>query len=185
MKQSHLMFDLETLGTTADAVVLSIGAVFGVEGSKEFKTFEIHLHLDDQLKPGPTQRRVDASTLLWWFNQDNAPRQNQIEAGRSASVEEGVALFIEWVESVVDRNTLVWGNGSDFDTAILMHLFKQHGFTSPWMFWNHRCFRTLKALFKAEVPQPAQNDHIAVNDAVNQMTHLFMIEAHRKQKAKA
>jgi len=170
---TDLMFDLETLGTTADAAILSIG-VAALDAHDHIHTTEIHLELDEQLTVGRLARRVDANTLLWWLAQGDAARSNQTDAQRTP-VGDAVKQLTAWCDSVgVNDRTLAWGNGSDFDLATMNHLYKQHGLQTPWHFWNHRCFRTVKAMYK-NVQKPAANDHRAVQDAINQLLHLCLI----------
>jgi hypothetical protein len=175
---TDLMFDLETLGTTADAAILSIG-IAALDHTTHIHTFEVHLELDDQLTPGRSARRVDASTLFWWMAQDDIARSNQTDTQRTP-VRPALEQIGEWLQSIgVTDLTRAWGNGADFDLAMLNHLYKQHSIKTPWLFWNHRCFRTLKAMFK-QVPKPATNDHRAVQDAVNQLLHLCLIRQYLK-----
>jgi len=70
---SHdIMIDLETLGTTADSVILSIGAVrFNLDTSCVFDglgdTFYQVITIDDQSK-----RHISGYTLAWWMGQSKA-----------------------------------------------------------------------------------------------------------------
>jgi hypothetical protein len=170
---TDLMFDLETLGTTADAAILSIG-IAALDHTDHIHTLEIHLELDEQLTPGRTARRVDANTLFWWMTQDDVARSNQTNARRTA-VASALTQIDEWLKNAgINDMTRAWGNGADFDLAMLNHLYKQYSMNTPWLFWNHRCFRTVKAMYK-HVQKPAANDHRAVQDAINQLLHLCLI----------
>lgn len=63
---SDIMVDLETLGTTADAVILSIGAVkFDlVSGQIDDEGFYASISVESSLN---RKRRISEDTLLWWF----------------------------------------------------------------------------------------------------------------------
>ena len=39
---------------------------------------------------------------------------------------------------------VLWGNGENFDNAIVVSLLKDYGFHQPWEFWQHRDLRTLE-----------------------------------------
>ena len=62
---THAMIDIETLGTTPDCVVLSVGAV----KFDPYKLEEPHSKMlwrpsgDEQIN---ANRRVDQNTLEWW-----------------------------------------------------------------------------------------------------------------------
>ena len=69
----HLMIDLETLATSTDAAVLTIGACkFDPKGddrdkaTRNMPTFYRRIDLQSNLDLG---RRVDENTLRWWCDQ--------------------------------------------------------------------------------------------------------------------
>ena len=69
----HLMIDLETLATTPDAAILTIGACkfdpYGDDRDKatrKMPTFYRRVELKSNVDLG---RRVDESTLRWWCDQ--------------------------------------------------------------------------------------------------------------------
>jgi exodeoxyribonuclease VIII len=66
----------------------------------------------------------------------------------------------------------VWGNGSDFDNAIINNLAKSFGAPKPLNYKRNRCFRTLKALFGQHIPEhatiPMGTHHNALDDAMYQ-----------------
>ena len=65
---NHLMIDLETLGTLADSVVLSVGAVkFDLDSDAvDERGFYGSVSIDSNLEAG---RRIEEDTLLWWLKQ--------------------------------------------------------------------------------------------------------------------
>lgn len=176
MDKTDIMCDLETLGTTADSVLLSAGFVIA-RNNEIVATHEVFFDLRDQFVGGSYVRRVDPSTLLWWFDQEDTARQAQINVDR-IPFRDAIYNIGAWMHANgVNDKTLFWGNGSDFDVAMLCHAFKQVGVPTPWQFWNHRCFRTVKSMYKNIKPKKV-NDHTALNDAINQMDRLFAIRAH-------
>lgn len=170
----HVMLDIETFGTAASSVIVSIGAVafnpFTDERSDH--TFHRFIDIDAQLRLG---RSIDASTLIWWLGQDDEARKSLIDGYDERCTPAGVLeAFTFWLAEVADPRTVcVWGNGAAFDNALLASLYRTCEKQQPWMFWNDRCFRTLKALNK-HVPAPAHDgvDHDALSDAVKQSKHL-------------
>lgn len=186
-KHEHIMLDLETFGNGANAVVVSIGAVAfdpytDAIGEHSFHRF---LDVDEQFKLG---RSADASTLMWWLEQEEAARLKLIDGHEQrVSIDGALEAFGFWLSEVSEPRTVqVWGNGAAFDNAILASLYKHIGRAQPWMFWNDRCFRTLKAL-NSHVPKPATGGvaHDALDDAIQQSKHLQAIFNQTMKKAAA
>lgn len=168
----HLMIDLETLNTTADAKVLSIGAVlFNAEGTM-LNTFYRVLDLDEQ-----QTRSMSHDTLHWWLQQSDEARNafTNPTVHRHKPINTLTALM-QMVSS--NKNLYVWSNGADFDLPIISHMCRQYDVKVAWPFWNHRCYRTVKALNKDVPASPREGVyHNALDDAKYQAQHL--IEIHR------
>jgi hypothetical protein len=136
----HIMVDLETMGTTASAVILSIGAVrFDLESDKiDGNGFYASVSIESNLDLG---RRIQEDTLLWWLKQPAAA----LNVFHEEKVELSSALedFSDWIST---DDHFMWSNGADFDLPMLAHAYSQVGIEAPWKFWNNRCFRTYKNL---------------------------------------
>lgn len=168
----HLMIDNETLATTADAVILSIGAVpFDLEaGIVSEEGFYVSVSVDSNLD---FKRRISEDTLIWWMKQEAAARQVFMEP--KDTLPEALAMLTDFIGG---NDYTVWSNGSDFDIPMLAHAYTQAGLAVPWKFWNTRCFRTYKNLPGAkDVPAPTSDGvkHNALSDAYNQATHACAI----------
>jgi hypothetical protein len=168
----HLMLDLETLATTADAVILSIGAVpFDLEkGVVSEEGFYVSVSIDSNLE---YKRRVSEDTLIWWMKQEAAARQVFMEP--KDTLPEALAMLSDFIG---ETKPTVWSNGADFDIPMLAHAFTQVGTGIPWEFWNSRCFRTYKNLPGAKnVAGPTSDGikHNALADAYNQAHHVCAI----------
>lgn len=159
-----VMVDLETLATTADAVILSIGAVrFNLEtGEIDDAGFYTSISVESNLD---WKRRISEETLLWWFKQEAASRQVFFEP--KETLENALTQFSDWLG---DEDQNLWSNGADFDLPMLAHAYTSMGIEIPWKFWNNRCFRTYKNLPGAKgVKLPAAGiKHNAMADAYNQ-----------------
>ena len=162
----HIMLDLETLGTAVDSTILSIGAVkFDPEtesdlGEKFYSTLSIQSNLD-------AGRGVSGDTIKWWMGQDADARA--VFNAPCVHLEEGLAAFVQFFDH---NDYFVWGNGSDFDNAIMTHALNSMGWKTPWKFWNNRCYRTLKGM--PGVPKMAAfaGKHNALADACAQALHM-------------
>lgn len=173
----HIMIDLETLGTTVDSVILSIGAVkFDLDSDKmDDAGFYASVSIDSNLDIG---RVVNESTINWWMKQSAEARQ--VFAEPKQSLEAALASLSEWAGH---NKRIVWSNGANFDIPMLEHAYNKLGWSAPWEFYNTRCVRTYKSLpAAARVPKPA-NDHNALRDAVNQARYVQAIQAAMKVMA--
>lgn len=166
--QNHVMIDLETLGTSANSKILSIGAVrfdpceayIGPPGDSD--TFYCTVDLNSQ-----NDRVMSHSTLEWWFSQPNAARS---AFATTTPVTLSVALINLHVFIATPECVGVWGNGADFDNAILQHAWYQSGLEGTlWPYKANRCFRTFVALTDPQRKHsPGRNSHHALEDAVVQ-----------------
>lgn len=169
----HVMLDLETLGTTASAVILSIGAVrFDLTSEKiDDKGFYASVSIESNLDYG---RRIQEDTLLWWLKQEVAAQAVFHEA--KVALPQALEELSDWIG---DGDSFVWSNGADFDIPMLAHAFSQVQMEVPWKFFNSRCFRTYKNLPNAKnVKVPfAGTKHNALADAYHQAQTLQAIHA--------
>lgn len=161
----HVMVDLETLGTTADAVILSMGAVrFDLDsGEIDDEGFYASISVESNLD---YKRRISESTLLWWFGQSAQAQKVFYEP--KDTLQTALLNFSDWLG---DSDSFMWSNGADFDLPMLAHAYTQHVIDIPWKFYNSRCVRTYKALPQAanvKVPR-AGTHHNALHDAMHQV----------------
>lgn len=137
-----VMIDCETLGTTADAVILSIGAVkFDLNSKKiDDNAFYTSVSVDSNLEHG---RRISEATLLWWLKQ--SPEAQAVFHEAKVPLIAALGDFAEWLgEDLNNPKYKVWSNGADFDLPMMALAFTQVGMEVPWAFYKGRCFRTWK-----------------------------------------
>jgi len=171
MNCKHIMVDLETLATTSDAVIMSIGAAKfdldsdAIDDVGFYASVSIESNLD-------LKRRISEETLIWWMKQDISAKAVFVEPKQTlrASLEE----LADWIG---EGEYFVWSNGGDFDIPMLGHAFTQVGMDIPWKFRNSRCVRTYKNLpgAKAIRTPPGGIKHNALSDAVQQIKTLQAI----------
>lgn len=166
--KSHLMGDLETLGTKPGCVILSIAAVpFNMPYDLEpfYRKISVKSSTDAGLI-------IDPATVAWWAKQDSAV-YNEATSGTE---DIGIVLqdFAAYIASMPTAPK-IWGNGSDFDNPILAAAFIAVGIPVPWSFRDNRCFRTLKSEFDF-IPYTAPvTAHNALEDAKAQAAHMQKI----------
>ncbi len=179
---NDIMIDNETLDTTPGAVIISIGAVkfnkmTGVLGDKFYAVLDI----EEQKLRG---RTVSDDTVAWWAKQSEEARIALTTKDRRPvhDIMSELWDFIggTWNDDFTNTKpsqAKIWGNGSDFDNPQIASLFTMYGFDLPWMFWNNRCFRTMKSEFRHLCAEPARGGtyHNALDDAIHQAVHCQMI----------
>lgn len=146
-------FDIETLGTKADAVVVS--AAFLAFDFNEQKTFEEYVNdafyvkfsIAEQKAAG---RKIDPDTLAWWKKQDDVVRRELMPSAADVSMAEGTRMIKQYliskgIDKNVEKNTLRFCRGQDFDVPIMGNLMEMVGETLPGAFWGSRDIRTFIA----------------------------------------
>jgi len=144
---SDVMIDLETLGNGPNATIIALGAQrFKPETGELLKTFYRRVDWASAMLSGKT----DASTLQWWFQQNEEARLEVIKPGDPLS--QVLDDFDDWFV----QGEKVWGNGACFDITILQNAFLSHEMDTPWKFFNVRDVRTISDLAS----------HLIVRDSV-------------------
>ena len=168
----HIMFDNETLATTADACIMSIGAVkFDLDSDRiDDSGFYASISVDSNLE---LKRRISEDTLIWWMKQ-GAAAQGVFHEGKQM-LRPALEELAEWIG---EGEYFVWSNGADFDLPMLAHAYTQVGLDVPWKFFNSRCFRTYKNLPGAkQIRVPVTGvKHNALSDAHHQVVTLQAIQ---------
>ena len=164
-----VMVDLETLGTSAKAAVIEIGAVcFDLESRTKGPRFEVKISLESN---GHHDRAIEPETLAWWMGRWR-------ESGKVPDLTEGDSVegalwrFCDWWrDHAAEEGAEFWSRGS-FDEVILQDLTANLN-TLPWDFWNVRDQRTVMAWTKMPRRAAAEVSHSALADAVSQVDGLF------------
>jgi len=172
-KLNHCMVDLETLSALPTAAILSIGAVqFNPYSGEIGNTFYTTILTETCKDAGLT---ISNDTLDWWMNQSQSAQKvlrDCMDFQTSPTLEESLSDFTDFFVS--NDLKYVWSNGADFDLPILVNAYHAVRKTEPWDFWNSRCYRTIKSLFRCEEETNAM-PHNALSDATYQAKHLSKI----------
>lgn len=153
----QVMLDLETLGVSPGCAIVAIGAV----------RFNKERVIDEFYYRPMWGGRLEHETVKWWLGQSDAARAELLRSP-DGSMEQGLREFMKFLGS-----SPVWGNGSDFDNAILMDCYRR--FSIPaWGHRQNRCYRTVRNLLDVPFSPPTIKHH-AVEDARAQAVHLMAI----------
>jgi hypothetical protein len=178
MKRLDVSLDLETLGTQSNAAIVAIGAVSVYWDAPDnipviFDVFYETVDLQSSVAHGGT---IDAKTVIWWMGQGDLARK-QIFLG-DTPLPTALQNFACWQQKQVvnsDEVVQLWGNGADFDNAVLTSAYKNCKIAQPWAFRQNSCYRTLKKLYPEIKFVKPEVEHDAQQDAIAQGLHLAHI----------
>ena len=171
-EKQECMVDLETLGNRNKAVILSIGACkFSLSGDGvQSASFEVFVKPESCVEIG---MELDASTVMWWMAPERGEARDLMveKQERAVHIRDALWQFRNWLGEDIP----VWGNGATFDNVILRNAYELAGIPCPWMFWNDRCYRTVKNLASHVQLERQGMHHSAMWDAISQAVHLQQI----------
>jgi hypothetical protein len=165
---THVMVDLETLSTNCNAAILAIGAV---KFDAKRKVYDRFYQVVDT---PPDQEGFDISsdTLSWWAKQSEEAQAVFNDPNR-IPIKDALIRFAGWA---AEEDIRLWGNGASFDNVILSTAYQLCDLPQPWMFWNDRCYRTMKNMNRTVGLTRIGTHHNAVDDAESQAVHLLAME---------
>lgn len=172
MSGSHLnrvVLDIETFGIQPGCVVTSIGAVRIQDGVICDDHFSVNIDPVSCVRHG---LKMDADTVSWWFDRS----QQAIDALKvdRKPLPEALAAFANWCLNPDE----VWGNGAEFDNAILSAAYQAADMPNPWRYRANRCYRTIRSFCPEIEFKPIGVHHIAVDDARSEGEHLVRCLQH-------
>jgi hypothetical protein len=146
----HLLFDIETLATDSDSVVLSIACVpFMLEVHTYFGDliptgFFVKLNVQEQIKI--YHRTVEDGVVKWWKTQPKEVFDAMVRPSPGdVNLREGLTLlnkFVAGIKGYDFNRSYVWSRGNNFDFPILKSLYKAAGIGLPYNDWRVRDVRT-------------------------------------------
>ena len=150
---THGMIDLETLDTTPNATILTLGAVkFNPYNSQTPHTdLYLKVDVDVQTKMG---RIVNDSTIEWWGQQNKEVREDAFAEQGRISLEELTKTLNKWCVGLDE----LWCQGPLFDYAILQNLYAQLEKPVPWAYWQIRDSRTVLNMLPKDMRKGPRTD---------------------------
>lgn len=171
----HAMLDFETLASTPNAAVLSLGVVKFTKDEilgEKYYVFDVEEQLTAKLD-------VNFDTVHWWMKQ-GAEAQFVFESVKTEGKKMLQVLpeLSQWLMAEsnykINWGLLPWSNGAGFDILIAENLFRRAKVTVPWHFAKHRCYRTIKAMYEIEKGHKFEGTkHHALHDARYQTARLM------------
>ena len=169
MDFENVMIDLETMGRRPGCSILSIGAV-AFDGDLGLgPEFDVVVNRESCKSYGLHE---DSETLDWWSKQTpKASKILHVATYRGATLPNALKQLGDYLTQFDPNKVRVWGNGSDFDNAILAVAYAECRLPLPWQFYNNRCYRTLKSLKPQVKLNRVGTYHNALDDAKSQALH--------------
>ena len=165
----HLMLDIETMGNESFSSILSIGALeFDINTGKTGNEFYVNVDLQSCVDLGLI---INASTVMWWLQQNEQARKDLIER-KALPIREALIEFSKFC----NKDYEIWGNSARFDCGILQNAYNKAGIPIPWDFRKERCVRTLVS-FNPEIKKnfKAVTEHNAISDCYYQVEYCSAI----------
>ena len=170
---TDIMIDLETLATSPDAAILTIGAVkfdpFGDDiNEPNCEKFYVKVDLDSCDRIGLV---TSDDTIAWWGNQSKEAQEEAFSPDGRIDIVDAMNQLYKFCWGA----KRVWSHGAAFDIVICEHIFKKINKAIPWSFWQVRCTRTLFDI-GIDPKRPPVLKHHALEDAWNQavgVQHVF------------
>lgn len=171
----HLMIVLKTMGTSPDAPIISIGAIFydpqtGDMGPEFSKTIDLET----------AGGVIDRGAIKYWCKQSRE--------AQSAIMTDEIPLddALLQLREFIDENSgeffvQIWGKEANFNNVILRRSYERQGIPCPWSYYNDRDVRTIVELgkaidFDARTAIPFEGErHNALDDARYQAKYVSAI----------
>lgn len=165
MANTDIMIDLETLATSTDAAILTIGAVkfdpFGADIKEPaMDSFYVRVDLDSCHNLGLV---TNDDTIAWWANQSKEAQEEAFGEDNRIPISDAMNQLYKFCWGA----KRVWSNGAAFDIPICETVYKRLNKAIPWSFWQVRDVRTAFDL-GIDPRRPPVTAHHALQDAWNQ-----------------
>lgn len=175
--KTNIMIDIETMGTSENAPIVSLGAVFfhsdGISSDQFYGVWTLQSVMEYGFVP-------EASTIMWWMDQRIESRIEIIKAKLPIYPE--LLRFEIWLEELMlitkgeKKDLRIWCNGANFDGVLLRYTIRKVlDKEAMWHQGQERCYRTIIKLLQEKHFDKLPTQHIALDDAVDQAIQLITI----------
>ena len=161
----NIMVDLETMATSADAAILTIGAI-AFDRDRKYKmidTFYKRVDIDSCLQLGLVK---EESTMQFW-NENRIAKEEAFKKEDRLHIRDVINDFTEFFQK--NNGKYLWCLGANFDEPILCTIYKKLNLAKPWQFWNVRCLRTFLDFAFVSMKEFGPPAHHALKDCEKQI----------------
>lgn len=171
-----IMIDIESLDTSPNCVILTIGAVsFNPKGMGIVEKLELRPTIEEQTEK--YNRVINDDTLRWWSEQSP-------EALEEALGDRGRISYSDCMDQLYKfcwNRRSIWSHGSSFDVVAMESAFRNLDIRIPWPYHSVRDTRTLFEIAGVSLKDKkysTKTTHKAIEDAEHQA--LVVQDAYRK-----
>ncbi len=171
-KMQEIMLDIETLSTSTNSVIVSIGAIKFDKTAKILPsvdlmdTFYRKIDINSCTNLG---MEINKSTMDWWHKQDPVyTREALYSENNRVPIKQALIELSQWIKPCEK----VWANSPDFDCTILKNAYHLCKLDLPWSYWNTRDVRTTVALAEISLKDISVATHNPVDDCYRQIIGL-------------
>jgi hypothetical protein len=137
--ETHIMVDIETLGTGVNAPILQLAAVdFDIYSGNILRKFNMFVDICTISHFVP-----DTKTVKWWLKTNSQLLAEIINNENIADSEKVLSLFAVWSNPFDNKNVYLWGNGENFDNVIIRQAYINSGLIYPIKYNCDRDVRTI------------------------------------------
>lgn len=172
---THITFDLETLGNTANAPIVQIGAVKFTEDGKIVDEFLRTVDITKLIKY--PELKMDYSTIGWWLTQSSDAIHSVFNTESKVNLSKALHDFQKWIGKPWDY---VYWSHATFDPPILANNFKVCRKANPIPYTLHRDIRTLTHLGGTVKVERVGIHHNALDDCIYQAKYISALFANLK-----
>jgi len=167
---SDVMVDIETLSTSPNSLILTIGAIkFSrnkeVKKLEDLDTFYVRINQNSCEK---LKMDISEDTLDWWNSQSEEARYEAFINKDRIDLKEALINLTKFLKNC----KYIWAHSPNFDCIILENAYKLCNLEVPWKFYNLRDTRTLYDLGKVFLRNIENNKHHSLYDCYNQILTL-------------
>lgn len=162
-----IMLDLETFGTSHNAVIVQIGACYFDRNTGEIgEKILLNIDADDSVRNG---FEIDGRTVYWWLNQSDEARKSILADGLLLKVKPALSEFNDFVKG---SNNRIWSHAT-FDFVILMNHFNRTNTNTKIHYRQARDLRTLVDIAKVKYKKEERTGvhHNALDDCLFQVKY--------------
>jgi hypothetical protein len=163
---NDIMIDIESLDTSPNCVILTIGAVrFDPKGMGVIEKLELRPMIEEQTEK--FNRVINEDTLRWWSTQSE-------DAMEEAMGDRDRISFKDCMEQLYKfcwNRRAVWSNGASFDVVAMESAWRNLDIRIPWPYYTVRDTRTLYEIAGVSLKDKkygTSTTHKAVEDAEHQ-----------------
>jgi DNA polymerase III epsilon subunit-like protein len=167
---SEIMLDIETLSTSPNSLILTIGAIKffrnqEIKDIKDMDTFYVRINQESCTK---LNMEISKDTLEWWNSQSEESRFEAFICKDRINIKDALIKLSRFVKN----SKCIWAHSPNFDCIILENAYRLCGIEIPWKFYNLRDTRTLYDLGNVTLENIDTNKHHSLYDCHNQIITL-------------